>query len=98
MTLATLPAVSEFAAASGPKLPTMREVSTGLTRLSRAQLALSLGLPFGWSGLYFLFAWWDCWPWAILSLVALSFVTYGSISHDLVHGSLGLHGALTIFS
>ena len=90
MTSATFPAMNEFDAISGPRLPTMRKVSDGLTRLSRARLAFGLGLPFGWSGLYFLFAWWNWWLWAILCLVALSFVTYGSISHDLVHGSLGL--------
>jgi beta-carotene hydroxylase len=30
------------------------------------------------------------WVLAVLALVVLSFVTYGSTSHDLVHGSLGL--------
>ncbi len=34
---------------------------------------------------------------AVLSLVALSFVTYGSISHDLVHRNLGLYGPVNDF-
>jgi beta-carotene hydroxylase len=30
------------------------------------------------------------WPFAVVSLICLSFITYGSISHDLVHRNLGL--------
>src|SRR5205807_9259748 len=50
----------------------------------------SLSLPFGWILLYVLFASWHWWPLAVFCLVSLSFVTYGSISHDLVHSNLGL--------
>jgi beta-carotene hydroxylase len=41
-------------------------------------------------GAYFVSAALGWWPPAVFALVALSFVTYGSTSHDLVHRSLGL--------
>ena len=40
---------------------------------------------------YWIFAANELWVAAVLSLIVLSFVTYGSTSHDLVHGSLGLN-------
>ncbi len=71
-------------------LPPLREIAGDLTRLGRVRLVWSLVLPFVWAGLYFLFAEWRWWPVAVACLVCLSFVTYGSISHDLVHANLGL--------
>jgi beta-carotene hydroxylase len=50
----------------------------------------TLALPFVAMGCYAIFAWWRIWPLAVASVMALSFVTYGSTSHDLVHGTLGL--------
>src|SRR5207237_2035614 len=49
-----------------------------------------LASPFGWCSAYFILAAFDWWWGAVFALVALSFVTYGSISHDLVHRNLGL--------
>ncbi len=72
------------------KLPSLRELGPDLLDLSFGQRFFSLALPFLWCAGYFVFAlrdWW--WP-AIFALVALSFVTYGSVSHDLVHRNLGL--------
>jgi beta-carotene hydroxylase len=40
--------------------------------------------------LYAVLASWRLWPLAVLTLMYLSFATYGSISHDLVHRTLGL--------
>lgn len=71
------------------ELPRSRELED-LTRLSTARRTISLCLPFGWIALYVLFAYWQWWPLAVGCLVCLSFVTYGSISHDLVHSNLGL--------
>jgi beta-carotene hydroxylase len=61
-----------------------------LTRITRLQRIFTLSLPFFCIVFYFLFAILRWWPLAVLSLVVLSFVTYGSISHDLVHRNLGL--------
>jgi beta-carotene hydroxylase len=72
------------------KLPVLHNLADDLTHISALRLALSLSLPFIWMGLYFLFAIWHWWAVSIACLVCLSFVTYGSISHDLVHGNLGL--------
>jgi beta-carotene hydroxylase len=72
-------------------LPPLRDFAGDLTRISRPRLVWSLMLPILWIALYFLFATWRWWPLAVACLVCLSFVTYGSISHDLVHRSLGLH-------
>jgi beta-carotene hydroxylase len=58
---------------------------------SRRRL-LTLAVPFIWCGAYFGFAAMEWWPLAVVALVALSFVTYGSTSHDLVHRNLGLSG------
>jgi beta-carotene hydroxylase len=46
--------------------------------------------PFAWCGGYWALAAHGFWIPAVFCLVALSFVTYGSVSHDLVHRSLGL--------
>src|SRR6478736_6728553 len=46
--------------------------------------------PFAVVSLYLLLAHFRLWPAAVLTLMYLSFATYGSISHDLVHRTLGL--------
>jgi beta-carotene hydroxylase len=61
-----------------------------LLRVGRRRRLLTLALPFLWCGAYFAFAGLGWWPPAVFALVALSFVTYASTSHDLVHRSLGL--------
>jgi beta-carotene hydroxylase len=70
-------------------LPTPRDVGD-LAHLSKVRRTLSLCVPFAWIGLYGLFAFWNWWALSVACLVCLSFVTYGSISHDLVHSNLGL--------
>src|SRR5215216_2208711 len=71
-------------------LPPLAELGLDLLKISRFQRAWAVLLPFACAGLYFTFAWLRLWPLAVLALMYLSFVTYGSISHDLVHRTLGL--------
>jgi beta-carotene hydroxylase len=70
--------------------PTLDELGRDLLRIPRWRLALSLASPFALAGLFFAFAFSAWWLPAGACAVALSFVTYGSISHDLVHRTLGL--------
>lgn len=70
-----IPSISEFA---------------DLTRITKFQRAVTLAAPFVCAASYFLFAALGWWILAVLCLMFLSFITYGSTSHDLVHGNLGL--------
>jgi beta-carotene hydroxylase len=70
-----------------PKLP---QLGTDLPWLTPWQRARTIAWPFVACGAYWPFAASEYWFLAIVSLVVLSFVTYGSTSHDLVHGNLGL--------
>ena len=71
-------------------LPTLTELGRDLLHVAAWRLAVSLTLPFLLAGSFCLFALTGWWLLAGGSMVALSFFTYGSISHDLVHRSLGL--------
>lgn len=73
-----------------PTLPRLADLGVDLLRISRIRAVISLAIPFGCVGAYFAFATMRLWPLAVISLVYLSFVTYGSISHDLVHRTFGL--------
>jgi beta-carotene hydroxylase len=73
-----------------PTLHKLHEIAPGLFRITTPRRIFTLLLPFLYVALYFVFATLGWWPLAVLSLIALSFVTYGSISHDLVHRNLGL--------
>jgi beta-carotene hydroxylase len=68
----------------------VRELGDDLLVVRHWERLFTLALPFAWCGAYFAFAAIGWWPAAVVALVALSFVTYGSTSHDLVHRSLGL--------
>ena len=70
-------------------LPSLLEFAD-LTRITRFQCAATLAAPFLAAIAYFCFAVFGWWIPAVLSLMFLSFITYGSASHDLVHGNLGL--------
>src|SRR5262245_8982977 len=72
------------------QLPSLRELGDDLLVVRPWERMFTLALPFLWCGAYFAFAASGWWAAAVLALVALSFVTYGSTSHDLVHRSLGL--------
>ena len=73
-----------------PTRPALHELGDDLTRVPPFRRWLSVILPFAWSAGYFALAAHGLWVPAVLCLVALSFVTYGSVSHDLVHRTLGL--------
>jgi beta-carotene hydroxylase len=75
---------------ASPCLPALRELGDHLTRLSTFRRWCSVVSPFAWCAGYWVFAAYGFWIPAVLCLVALSFVTYGSVAHDLVHRNLGL--------
>lgn len=72
------------------EMPTLRELGDDLLKVSPTRRILTLTLPFFWCAAYMLAASLGLWPVAIGCLVSLSFTTYGSTSHDLVHNALGL--------
>lgn len=71
-------------------MPTVAELGTDLLKITPVQRVLTLATPFACSAAYLVLAHYRLWPLAVLSLMYLSFVTYGSISHDLVHRTLSL--------
>lgn len=70
--------------------PRLSDLGADLLRLTAWQRTRAIAWPFAAFSAYWIFAWSERWILAVLSLVVLSFVTYGSTSHDLVHGNLGL--------
>jgi beta-carotene hydroxylase len=81
---ASTPADSELV------LPPIEVLGTDLLHISGSRRFVCLLSPFVCIAAYLFFASRNLWPPAVLSLVYLSFITYGSISHDLVHRTLGL--------
>jgi beta-carotene hydroxylase len=75
---------------NGPSLPKLADLGPSLTIISRTQRWIAIALPFLFVAAYFMFAHWLWWPLAILCLAGYTFVSYGSTSHDLLHGNLGL--------
>jgi beta-carotene hydroxylase len=73
-----------------PPLPSLNDLGNDLLHISSFRRITALITPFACVALYVLFASYRLWPLAVLTLMYLSFVTYGSISHDLVHRTLGL--------
>lgn len=70
--------------------PRLDDLGSDLQAISKFRRLNSLVLPFAWAAGYFPFAAFNRWIPAVFCLVALSFVSYGSVSHDLVHRTLGL--------
>jgi len=70
--------------------PPISELGRDLLLVTPFQLYLGLCLPFVCAGLYICAALNALWSIAVLALMMLSFLTYGSTSHDLVHRNLGL--------
>jgi len=71
-------------------IPKLAELGFDLLELTMYQRIRTICLPFICFFSYWFFAWYGFWIIAFLSLVVMSFVTYGSTSHDLVHNNLGL--------
>ena len=73
------------------KKPSIKELGLDLLMLSTFQLLLTLLLPFVFLAFYFVFAVRDNWILAVFCTIGLSFTTYGSTSHDLVHANLRIN-------
>jgi beta-carotene hydroxylase len=76
--------------AAQSQIPTLDELGRDLLQVSATRRAVSVVLPFILAILYFIFAAEGIWLAALACPVLLSFLTYGSVSHDLVHRTLRL--------
>jgi beta-carotene hydroxylase len=76
--------------ASIQSVPPLRELGEDLLRTTPLRRGVTLAVPFLCTAAYFVCALRGYWPLAVLAVMALSFFTYGSTSHDLVHRTLGL--------
>jgi beta-carotene hydroxylase len=74
----------------GCELPSLDELGRDLLAVPMWRRVVSLVVPFLLVALFFVLAAQGEWIAALLCPVLLSFLTYGSISHDLVHRTLGL--------
>jgi len=70
--------------------PKISDLGIDLLHLTRWQVARTIAAPFVAFAAYWILAGSEHWILAVFSLVVMSFFTYGSTSHDLVHGCLGL--------
>ncbi len=77
-------------AAQTARLPKLSDLGFDLLHLTKWQVTRTIAFPFMAFVAFWALAGSGYWIMAVLSLMVLSFVTYGSTSHDLVHGSLGL--------
>ena len=86
---------AEHAHLRDESLPSLRELGLDLISITSRQRWVTMLLPpiamLGYVGA----ASFDYWKLAVLSVMVLSFVTYGSTSHDLVHRTLGLSAAMS---
>jgi beta-carotene hydroxylase len=73
-----------------PSPPALADLGTDLLRITPVQRAVTVLIPFACVALYLFLAHRGYWMPAVLVVMYLSFVTYGSTSHDLVHRTLGL--------
>ncbi|HWW61480.1 MAG TPA: fatty acid desaturase [Thermoanaerobaculia bacterium] len=71
-------------------LPPLADFGADLLQVPSWRRVLNLATPFAFAAAFFVFGARGWWLAALACTVALSFVTYGSISHDLVHRTLGL--------
>src|SRR2546429_9469591 len=77
-------------AANTIRQPRLSDLGMDLLHLTKWQVSRTIALPFVVFAAFWILAGLHHWVLAVISLMILSFVTYGSTSHDLVHGSLGL--------
>ena len=75
----------------------MVDLGVDLLHVSVWRRSITLAIPFVCVAAYGLFAIHRLWMPAVLCLIYLSFATYGSISHDLVHHTLALPSTLNEF-
>ena len=74
--------------------PSINELGADLLRISPLRRAVALLCPLLCFAAYFVIAAAGHPLVAVLAVVVLSFLTYGSVSHDLVHANLGLPPAI----
>lgn len=72
----------------------MKDLGFDLLTLSKGQLLATLIVPFIFFALYFIFAAFCYWIPAVVCTMGLSFTSYGSTSHDLVHENLKINKRL----
>jgi beta-carotene hydroxylase len=72
------------------ELPSIDALGRDLLAVPVWRCIVSLAAPFVLAALFFVLAWQGHWIAALVCPVLLSFLTYGSISHDLVHRTLRL--------
>jgi len=72
------------------KPPSLSELGQDLLEISPARKAFALSLPFILLAAYFTLAAVGFWWAALFCPILMSFFTYGSVSHDLVHRNLRL--------
>ena len=72
------------------EMPSLKDLGDDLLRTGPIRISTSLAAPFVAAGLYFWLASHGRWIPAFLCVVYLSFCTYASTSHDLVHGAFRL--------
>jgi beta-carotene hydroxylase len=82
---------------TAPAPPAIAELGKDLLRINSFQRVTTLLTPFICVAAYIWFARHGLWPLAVICLMYLSFATYGSISHDLVHRTLGLRRSVNEF-
>jgi beta-carotene hydroxylase len=75
---------------TNPPIPSLADLGPDLLRTGPLRRVVTVLTPFACVAAYVAIAHYGVWPLAVLTLMYLSFVTYGSISHDLVHRTLGL--------
>ncbi len=83
---------------SNSKKPTIQELGgAALLRVTPAQIVLAVAVPFFCAAAYFAFASMDLYPAAVIMLILLSYFSYPSVSHDLVHRAYRLAPHLNQF-
>jgi beta-carotene hydroxylase len=74
---------------SETRMPRLTELGSELTESTIGRRYVAVGVPLLCVAGYFWLACVGVWPLAVLCVMAYSFFSYGSTSHDLVHGNLG---------
>jgi beta-carotene hydroxylase len=74
----------------GCDLPSLAEFGHDLTKVTAWQRWRAIATPFLCTSAFVMFACLGWWWLAVIATGAYSFFSYGSTSHDLVHGTLGL--------
>ena len=70
--------------------PSLKELGLDLVQVRPWERGIALAGPLAWIALFFGAGSLGWWPLMITAAMAHSFFTYGSVSHDLVHRTLGL--------